>query len=342
MFTGLFISALINILLGFTTAFWFFLILWTLNGWVQSMDAPSSVVTISHWCNKKERGTFYGMWGSSHNIGEAITFVVIAIVISSLGWEYGFRIAGFLSILMSLIILKFLYESPESQGFPSVICELKNNKENKSIGAKQWEVFKSPALQILALSSAFIYVTRYAGNSWGIFFLEAEKGYTTVEASFVVSASAVAGILGTFFSGIISDKFFKSRRNVPALLFGILYTLSITVFVLSPANLYIDVASMVVFGVALGVLLVYLGGLIAVDICSKETSGTALGIIGVSSYIGAGIQDIVSGYLIEGSIVGVDNVTSYNFDTVGYLWIGSALISTILATLIWNKTSNEE
>ena len=195
---------------------------------------------------------------------------------------------------------------------------------------------------MLALSSAFFYVTRYAVNSWGIFFLEAEKGYSTVEASFVISSSAIAGILGTFFSGFISDKFFKGRRNIPALLFGIMYTLSIAVFILSPANLFIDVGSMIIFGVALGVLLVYLGGLMAVDICSKETSGTALGIIGIASYMGAGIQDIVSGYLIEGNREVVNGIATYNFDTVGYLWIGSALISTILATFIWNKSSPDE
>jgi len=342
MFTGLFISALINISLGFTTLFWLFLVLWALNGWVQSMGAPSSVVTISQWYGKKERGTFYGMWGTSHNIGEAITFVLISLVISSFGWQYGFRIAGFISVLMSLVILKFLYESPEQYGFPNVVCEHANRNNNQSIGAKQWQVFKNPALWVLALSSAFFYVTRYAVNSWGIFFLEAEKGYSTGEARFVIASSAIAGILGTFFSGFISDKLFKGSSNVPALLFGIMYTLSISVFILSPANLFIDVGSMIIFGVALGVLLVYLGGLMAVDICSKETSGTALGIIGIASYIGAGIQDIVSGYLIESNREIINGVDTYNFDNVGYLWIGSALISTILATFIWNKSSPDE
>ncbi len=37
----------------------------------------------------------------------------------------------------------------------------------------------------------------------------------------------------------------------------------------------------------------------AVDICSKDSSGTALGIVGVASYFGAGIQDIFSGNMIE-------------------------------------------
>lgn len=111
---------------------------------------------------------------------------------------------------------------------------------------------------------------------------------------------------------------------------------------LGPADPLIDTLSMVLFGLALGVLLVYLGGLMAVDICSKEASGTALGIVGVASYIGAGLQDIVSGILIDEAKVVVDGVTIYNFDAAGNLWIGSAIVSLILAALVWSAKSPDD
>ena len=38
----------------------------------------------------------------------------------------------------------------------------------------------------------------------------------------------------------------------------------------------------------------------AVDIAPKNASGAALGVVGVASYVGAGIQDIMSGLRIEG------------------------------------------
>lgn len=80
----------------------------------------------------------------------------------------------------------------------------------------------------------------------------------------------------------------------------------------------------------------------AVDICSKEASGTALGIVGVASYIGAGLQDIVSGILIDEAKVVVDGVTIYNFDAAGNLWIGSAIVSLILAALVWSAKSPDD
>jgi OPA family sugar phosphate sensor protein UhpC-like MFS transporter len=96
---------------------------------------------------------------------------------------------------------------------------------------------------------------------------------------------------------------------------------------------------MVLFGVALGVLMVYLGGLMAVDICSKEVSGTVLGVVGVASYVGAGMQDIISGWLINGEARVINGETVYNFDAAVMFWIGSAVVSFILATLVWNVRS---
>ena len=339
MATGLFVSALINLALGFTTAFWTFLILWGFNGWFQAFGAGSSVVTITHWYSGKERGTFYGMWASSHNIGEAITFIGTAFVITSFGWMWGFRVAGIVCILMSLFILRYLFERPDVYGLPVVTKSEPAEQEQLSVGAKQWQVVRNPAVWILAVSSACFYVTRYAVNSWGIFFLEAEKGYTTIEASSIVSANAIAGIFGTFFSGILSDRFFNGTRNLPALIFGIIYALATALFVLGPADPFMDTLSMVLFGVALGVLMVYLGGLMAVDICSKEVSGSVLGIVGLASYLGAGMQDIISGWLIEDGKTVVNGETLYNFDAAGALWIGSAIVSLLLATLVWTVRS---
>lgn len=334
MTTGLLLSAVINLILGTTTEFWFFATLWGLNGWFQSFGAPSSVVAISRWYIKKERGTFYGMWGCSHNIGEAITFIVTAAIVSALGWTWGFTVAGVACLLVCVFIWKAMHESPEVHGLKIEAGNAKTS--NISIGQLQKQVFLKPAIWILALSSAFFYMTRYAINSWGIFFLEAEKGYTTLEAGSILSLNAIAGIFGTFFSGILSDKFFKGRRNLPALLFGMLYVASTALFVHGPANIVSDSLSMVFFGLSLGVLIIYLGGLMAVDIVPKEASGTALGIVGVASYIGAGLQDIVSGILIDRGQKIVNEVNIYDFSAASELWIGAAIVSTVLALFVWN------
>lgn len=60
MSTGLLVTALVNLFLGFVHSFILFAILWGISGWFQSMGAASCVVGLSRWFTDKERGSFYG------------------------------------------------------------------------------------------------------------------------------------------------------------------------------------------------------------------------------------------------------------------------------------------
>ncbi len=200
-----------------------------------------------------------------------------------------------------------------------------------------------PAIWILALSSAFMYISRYAVNSWGVFYLEAQKGYSTLDASFIISVNSVCGIVGTAFSGYISDKLFNGRRNIPALIFGLLNVGALSIFLLVPGvHYWLDVIAMIMFGLGIGVLLCFLGGLMAVDIAPRNASGAALGVVGIASYVGAGIQDVMSGILIEGNKTIVDGQDVYDFTAINYFWIGAALLSVICALLVWNAKASRE
>ena len=331
MSTGLLITALANLCLGFTHSFILFAILWGISGWFQSMGAASCVVGLSRWFENKKRGSFYGFWSASHNIGEAMTFIIVASIVSALGWRYGFIGAGSIGIIGALIVWRFFHDSPESEGGDAA-----------DFNKAQRQALMMPAIWILAISSALMYVSRYAVNSWGVFYLETQKGYSTLDASFIISIGSVCGIIGTMFSGVISDKFFSGRRNAPALIFGLMNVMALCLFLLVPGvHFWVDALSMVLFGTAIGVLLCFLGGLMAVDIAPRNASGAALGIVGIASYIGAGIQDIMSGILIGGHKSIVDGKEIYDFSYINIFWIGAALLSVFFALLVWNVKSKD-
>ena len=341
MTTGLLVTALINLCLGFSHSFILFAVLWGVSGWFQSMGAASCVVGLSRWFTDKERGSYYGFWSASHNIGEALTFIIVASIVSVCGWRYGFFVAGMVGLLGALIVWRFFHDSPESKGFPPVNVP----KEKKTMSASettdfnkaQRQVLTMPAIWILALSSAFMYISRYAVNSWGVFYLEAQKGYSTLDASFIISISSVCGIIGTMFSGVISDKLFGGRRNVPALIFGLTNVLALCLFLLVPGvHFWLDAVAMILFGLGIGVLICFLGGLMAVDIAPRNASGAALGVVGIASYIGAGLQDVMSGVLIEGHKTIRSGVEVYDFTYINWFWIGSAILSVFFALWVWN------
>lgn len=346
MTTGLLVTALVNLALGFTNSFILFAVMWGISGWFQSMGAASCVVGLSRWFTDKERGSYYGFWSASHNIGEALTFIIVASVVSVFGWRYGFLGAGLVGLLGALVVWQFFHDTPQSKGLPPInLPETRKKKEGtetNDFNKAQKEVLLMPAIWILALSSAFMYISRYAVNSWGVFYLQAQKGYSTLDASLIISISSVCGIIGTMFSGVISDKFFSGRRNAPALIFGLMDVVALCLFLLVPGvHFWLDALAMILFGLGIGVLICFLGGLMAVDIAPRNASGAALGVVGIASYIGAGLQDVMSGILIEGNKTIIDGVDTYDFTYINWFWIGAAILSVLFALLVWNAKAKD-
>ena len=95
-------------------------------------------------------------------------------------------------------------------------------------------------------------------------------------------------------------------------------------------------AGVALFGFGLGGLLVFVGGLIAIDISSKRASGAAMGLVGMFSYLGAAVQDWISGKLIQAGEMTVDGQLTHDFTSAYWFWLGSAIVSVALALTLWN------
>ena len=80
----------------------------------------------------------------------------------------------------------------------------------------------------------------------------------------------------------------------------------------------------------------------AVDLVPREATGAAIGIVGLASYIAAGLMNVVSGWLIDGQALtdaATGEVLSYDFKYVSLFWTGSAIISFLLPLLNWHRRS---
>ncbi|WP_414153111.1 MFS transporter [Pectinatus cerevisiiphilus] len=344
---GLFMVAVLSIIMGVGMPYVVMVLFWGLIGWFQSYGAGPSIISLNQWVSGKKRGTYYGIWFASHNIGAGLTYLVTSVVVMQYGWHAGFWLPGALCLIASLLMFKFMADRPRACGLPTPY-EINGEKDptietnEKSIGSLQWEVIKRPAVWILGISSAACYITRYAIESWGVVFLTAEKGYTMLGASSLLTTMQFAGIFGTCLCGLISDKFFNHKRNVPCLIFGILYAASVAAFVWGPKEYdWINWVSMCVYGFTMGSLVCYLGGLMAVDICPKRATGAAMGMIGLFSYIGASLQEKVSGYLINAGKTVVNGQAIYDFHAAAVFWVGAAVISCLMAILVWNVKVKE-
>ena len=309
MSAGLLICAIVNAVLALKVPFIVFVILWAINGWFQSVGAPCSIISLKRWFGNDGFGTKYGYWSLSHNLGEAITFYVTALIVGALGWQAGFLGAAGMGLIGVILIFALLRPFQSDGEKPASAKE-----RLKETGSKQLEVLKMPIIWVLALQT--------------------EKGYSVESASFLLTLSSACGIIGTVGSGLVSDKVFGGDRTLMAFLTSAINLLSLAAFLFVPAGYYwADCIIVIFFGLSIGVLICFLGGLMAVDIAPAEAAGATAGVIGMASYAAAGLQDIVSGYLIEGRKVVVDGVTQYDFSAIRLFWLVAAAAS--LALLIY-------
>ena len=339
---GLFVSSLANLLVGFHIPAVMLAVIWFVNGFAQASGAPCCVVALSRWWPKDKRGTYYGIWSCSNNLGEVLAYVVSAGIVVWVGktfgpdwaWKscfWGATAFGFIGITAAWL---FFGNAPEDEGLPPVPVDASDAKVDTSGG--QRIALTSRAVWFVALAGGFFAASRYAVIDWGMFFLQVKKGYTETGAATVVSINSIVGAVSSALSGIISDRFFKSSRKELAIAAGVLNITALSLFMLVPGrHVWLDVTAMVFFGSAVGILLTFLGGLMAVDYVPKCAAGAALGIAGMGNYIGAGLQSILSGYLIEraedgtASLVGHTFANGYSLDYLAVFWIGVAVLSVI-------------
>ena len=347
MAAGLALSALCNIAMGFSTTVLAATIVWGINGWFQSYGAPACVVSLASWFSNKERGRYYGIWSTAHAFGEGMNFLITPALVAALGWQWGFWGPAVAVIVAAVGCYVTMADRPRTMGLPTVADWKQDHYvattvpadevvAQRGVFATQLTILKIRAVWICAVSSALVYVTRYAITSWGMLYLQEARGYSAIGAGFMLAVNTLAGIVGALAFGYISDTWFAARRPPANLLFGVIEVIGLLLFFYGPVGMAWTALSLFLFGLGMTGLVTSLGGLFAIDICPKRVAGAALGMVGVFSYLGAGIQDQVSGKLIDAGMTMVGGVRHYDFTAAILFWIGASVVSVLLASTLWN------
>ena len=344
MATGLLISTVVNLLMGvlglvhgwmgFPTILLFvvFAVIWGVNGYCQSMGAPPGVISLSRWFPLDRRGTYYSILSATPYLGKALSVFALGLIVGWIGWEYGFIFSAVAGVIGSAMILLMVSDTPESKGLPSVqklTGETPQKTDSMSTKELHKGVVRHPGIWIIAVSSAFVYITQHAVSEWGVLFLQKGKGFSLAGATQIIAFSEAFGIAGTVLAGWLSDKVFRGNRFVPVLISGLLCLLSLGAFLFTAGGYSLNIIYVSVFSLAIGVVYCTVAGLMALDIVPRKATGAALGVVGLASYAAAGVQNIVSGVMI--------GENDFNFAPVSVFWIVSCLLCFLIPLVSWKS-----
>jgi len=331
---GMLLTAALNFLFGATTTYGGHLLLWTLNGFVQGMGYGPCTRGLSHWYSAKERGTIFGVWNISHNIGGGIAGYLAAKCAEHWGWQSAFYVPGVIALLGAIYLFWRMRDTPQSQGLPPVE-EYKNDwppdeKETHERELSFKEMFlkyilPNKMLWVLAFANIFVYIARYAMVDWGPTYLKEVKGASLGEGGFSTTVIEFAGAAGMLTMGWLSDKLGGRRARVSVMAM-IPLTLAFVGIIVAPAGmLWLDMVLFAVIGFLVYVPVMF-SGVMSLDLTSKKAVGTAAGFVGFFGYVGRVIQGKGIGWIAQ----------HHGWEAALWSIVGCTVLGIILLAFLWN------
>lgn len=296
---GLIATGVVNILFGFSTSLWAFALLWALNAFFQGFGSPVCARLLTAWYSRTERGGWWALWNTAHNVGGALIPLVMAAVALHYGWRVGMMVAGLLAIGVGMVLCWRLRDRPQAIGLPPVgdwrhdALEVAQQQEGAGLSRKEIlakYVLLNPYIWLLSLCYVLVYVVRAAINDWGNLYMSETLGVDLVTANTAVSMFELGGFIGALVAGWGSDKLFNGNRGPMNLIFAAGILLSVGSLWLMPFASYVMQAAcffttgFFVFGPQM------LIGMAAAECSHKEAAGAATGFVGLFAYLGASLS----------------------------------------------------
>lgn len=299
---GLMATAVVNVGFGFGASYVWFMCFWALNGVLQGLGAPACARIITSWFPSKERGTWWGFWTASNNVGGFAAPLIAGTAANHFGWRWGLFAPGIIGLAVGALIFLLIKDDPETAGFAPVEAApvkkgIPAKKDERSLVTILFqECLKDRNVWLFAITYFFVYVVRQAVTSWFIFSLIKGRGVPGVEAAVRISGLELGGLLGSLSSGAISDRLIKANNDPNVGNVGLRvkvvmsYTVALALFIFgfwhAPNVGWIQWIAVALVGAALyGPQMLI--GLCGAETVSKSAVSAAQGFLGWIAYLGA-------------------------------------------------------
>ena len=338
MLIGVFGAVVFNIAFGLgayigflgtgTVLIGYFATAWALNMYFQSYSALSLIKVNSSWFHVRERGVFSAIFGSMIQSGRALIFVIGGFAVTVLPWQWVFFIPAVIMFTMGIFTYKFVRDTPEEAGHPPFDTADASSGDTDKVDFKYLarKVFTNPVTLTIAAAEFCTGFVRHGFEQWfPRYMIEAQ--HLTLESRVFQGGALVvvlAGILGAFAAGTVSDWVFKSRRPPVAFIGYFLQIICLAIIWRSPGLEWI-IGAFVVNSFAISMVHSMLSGTASMDFGGRKAAASATGMFDGMQYIGGAAVGSGMGWMLE----------RFGWGAWGPSMIGFSLIGAILMIKLW-------
>ena len=338
---GMLGSAVLTIVFGLSTGFYFLLFVWACNGYCQALGWTPCMRVTANWFPPRRRGEAIGLIGTGYQATAAATFVLAGWSAETLGWQGALYVPAGVLLASCLHMLLFLREKPgeqtgrrEGAGEDGASAtEPHGTAEETSAHAPFIEnvivTLNNPSLWFLAVALGLLNACRYGFLDWGMTHLFEVQSEGIGKAGVKYMLLPLGGIPGAYIAGWATDRFFGGRRApVICILLVLLGVLTILYNSAVHAGPIATMCSLVLVGFTIYGPQVLLVGTAPVDLARQGTPAAAVGFVNFMGYMGAFAGDQVTGILTQ----------SYDWEVAVGFWACCAFAAAGSVALLWNTT----
>jgi OPA family glycerol-3-phosphate transporter-like MFS transporter len=342
--------------------FWPFVVTYSLNMYFQSYGAVSIIKVKANWFHVRERGVFGAIFGTLISFGVYFAFewgqsivnltkvaagadnpvstllrwiFVPSGALHDATWAVFFVPAAILLVWL-VLDLWLIKETPEDAGFPHLDTHDASSghmHEEYSTLDLLKKVFLSPLMLMLGGVELTAGVLRNGIMQWYTIFAKQvpQPGAESIIGNWGLLL-CLFGIVGGFAGGLVSDKFFQSRRGPPAAIFSAFMLIMAAVMAMNLFKLpfVVGIAALLIVAAVTGVHSL-MSGTAAADFGGRKATATCSGLIDGCVYLGSSVQSVCVGFLTGTSWTG------HNWQWWPIFLMPFALVGGIVAWRIWNE-----
>jgi OPA family glycerol-3-phosphate transporter-like MFS transporter len=334
-----------------------FSVLYALNMYFQSYGAVSIIKVKANWFHVRERGVFGAIFGTLISFGVYFAFewgqAIVDLtkvhagadnpVSTLLRWIFVpagathdatwaiFFVPAAILLVWLVLDLWLIKETPEDAGFPHLDTHDASSGHMHEVYSSMdllKKVFLSPIMLLLGGIELTAGVLRNGIMQWYTVFAKQvpQPGAEFIRDNWGLLL-CLFGIVGGFAGGLVSDKFFQSRRGPPAAIFSMfmLMMAAVMAMLLFKFPLMVGIAALLIVAAVTGVHSL-MSGTAAADFGGRKATATCSGIIDGCVYLGSSVQSICVGYL-----------SGLSWQWWPVFLMPFALGGTIIARRIWNE-----
>lgn len=317
---GLLFSALLNIIFGFTQGFLIsMIVIWGLNGFFQAMGWGPIVKTIACWFPPQKRDVASGILSTSYILGSSLSLLLAGFVAGYFGWRWVFWFPAIITIIIALYWVIRVKNSCEDEGFEPTekVGIVKYAGVKHSLGI----ILKDKRVWFASFCLFGLNIVRYGFLDWApTYFFEVQKATISV-AAYKTLIFPLAGAVGALSSGWLSEKVFKRKKSLIAVVMLLMLAVAIWSFNQIPVENWIlslivlSIIGFLTFGPHMMIVTI-----LPMDLGTKERASSVAGFIDGWGYIGAALTGVGTGFLLD----------HFGWHAAFYFWISGAIVAAIL------------